>query len=324
MRRRSLAVIGVAAALLAALVAAPSSRSTPFSLAVVRADGVLLPFAHFDGKWKDEWPPSSRKIEVPITLDAVPDDWWPDDTPELGWNLWAFDGDARRIEVTEPFLTPLYCGAVIGLRTTYAPAAPPPALSEQPYPKIGLATTGDVVVEPITIVDEGSDDWRRIEARLAGTFDRAESQAIGREWAFGWGFPVRSEDRVGSPVTLEAVYRAPHDTPGSVAYFIEASRRYEVRREVTGDTECDLVTFAWGWAIAEPGGGLTLRLDAYITDCRRGGASVMFPLGQLRIDGRVLWVAQWSGWEEETYAVVEIPRDLDTRVLIRTLAGRCW
>ena len=50
----------------------------------------------------------------------------------------------------------------------------------------------------------------------------------------------------------------------------------------------------------------------------------MHPLGLLRLDGRVLWVAQWSGWEEETYAVVEVPRDLDVKTLIRTQAGSCW
>jgi len=323
MRRPSLAVLGLAAAAVAAAPAASAFRPTPFSLAVARADGVILPFAHFDGKWKQEWPFPPKKVEVPIGIADVPKGWWPDGTPELAWNLWTFDGDARRIEVTEPFLTPLYCGAVVGLRTSYGPAGPPPPLSDQPYPKIGLATTGDVVVEPITVVEEGSDDWRRLEARLVEPFDQAEGEAIGREWAFGWGFPVRSEDRAGKPVTLEAVYRAPHETPGSVAYFIEASRRYETSRW-SQDEPCDLVTFAWGWAIGEPGGGLTLKVDAYITDCRRGGVNVMYPLGLLRLDGRVVWVAQWSGWEEETYAVVEVPRDLDTKTLSQTRAGRCW
>ncbi len=323
MRPPSLAILGLTAAALAASPVAPSFRTPPFSLAVVRADGVIFPFAHFDGKWKHEWPIPPKKVEVPIGLADVPSDWWPDDTPELAWNLWTFDGDARRVEVTEPFLTPLYCGAVVGLRTSYTPAGLPPALSEQPYPKIGLATTGDVVVEPLTMVEEGSDDWRRLEARLVESFDRAEAEAIGKEWAFGWGFPVRSEDRVGAPVVLEAVYRAPHETPGTVAYFIEASRRYEVRRW-DEDPPCDLVTFVWGWAIAGPGGALTLKMNAYITDCWRNGASVMFPLGLVRLDGRVLWVAQWSGWDEESYAVVEVPRDLEVKTLIRTQAGSCW
>ena len=323
MRRPSLAALGLAAAALAASPVAQRSSSTPFSLAVVRADGVLFPFAHFDGGWKQEWPMPRRSVEVPIGLGDVPSGWWPDDTPELAWNLWTFDGDARRIELTEPFLTPLYCGAVIGLRTTYKPDAPPPPLKEQPYPKIGLATTGDVVVEPITVVEQGSDDWRRIEARLVDAFDDAEKQAIGREWAFGWGFPVRSSDRAGRPVTLEAVYRAPHEQPGTIAYFIEASRRYDARRD-NEDLLCDLVTFAWGWAIGGTTGELRLELDAFITDCWRGGASVMFPLGLVRLDGRTLWVAQWSGWDEESYAVVEVPRNLEAKTVIRTQAGRCW
>ena len=324
MRRSSLAALGLALAWLVALRAAPLLHTPPFSLAVVRADGVLLPFAHCDnGKWKNEWPFPPKKVEVPIALTDVPSDWWPDDTPEVSWNVWTFDGDARRVEVTHPFMTPVYCGAVVGLRTSYAPAGMPPPLSAQPYPKIGLATTGDVVVEPITVVDDGSDDWRRIEARLADPFARAENDAIGREWAFGWGFPVRSDVRAGTPVTLEAVYRAPHETPGTIAYFFEASRRYDVAR-YNQDSPCDLVTFVWGWALAAPGGDLTLKADAYLTDCWRGGASVMFPLGLLRLDDRVLWVAQWSGWEEEMYAVVEVPRDLNVKTLFRTLAGRCW
>jgi hypothetical protein len=64
-------------------------------------------------------------------------------------------------------------------------------------------------------------------------------------------------------------------------------------------------------------------LRANFTDCRRYGITVLLPLGLLRADGRYLWVGQWSGWESENYAVVEIGADLVAKTLISTRAGIC-
>src|SRR5687768_7830268 len=55
---------------------AGQSRDQRINLAVLRADGILLPFASFDGNWKSSWPDSLRDIELPAGVAAVPRDWW--------------------------------------------------------------------------------------------------------------------------------------------------------------------------------------------------------------------------------------------------------
>lgn len=330
MRRPASVALACVAVLIGASPLA-SERTPPFSLGVVRADGVLIPFTHFDGwRWNTSWPFPPSRVDVPLGLRDVPSKWWPDRTPELAWNVWTGDGDVRRVEVTAPFWTPVLCDGVVGLRTTYTPAGPVPPPLVQPYPKIGLATTGDVVVEPITVVPRDSEDWVRLEVQVATRFTAAENEALKSGWRDWWRqgpgrwtHPVPEAQRATGPITLEAVYRAPYVEPGSMLYFFEATRRYE-RRGTDETPACDLVTFAWGWMMVEASGEISLDLSAAITDCERWGINVMFPLGLLRLDGRVVWAAQWSGWDEELYLVAEVPPDLDVKRFVEVRAGDCW
>ena len=56
--------------------------------------------------------------------------------------------------------------------------------------------------------------------------------------------------------------------------------------------------------------------------CNRYGASYMLPLGVVRIAGRLFWLAQFSGWDHERYAVLEIkPKKVE--VMFSTWGGGC-
>ena len=47
----------------------------PFSLAILRRDGKLLPFATYDGRWRNHWPtPGEGRMSIPIRLDEIPRD----------------------------------------------------------------------------------------------------------------------------------------------------------------------------------------------------------------------------------------------------------
>jgi hypothetical protein len=76
------AVAGIASLRpLAAAPPQPSSGSTGhLVVAVVRNDGLLLPFAAFDGrKWSAPWPGEiggSASPELPVSLGSVPPKWW--------------------------------------------------------------------------------------------------------------------------------------------------------------------------------------------------------------------------------------------------------
>src|SRR5262245_1351776 len=70
-------------------------------LAVVRNDGILLPFAAFNGrKWSAPWPFLHRNfgsttIELPVNLASVPRDWWGGKEPGA-WRLWPRQSETSR------------------------------------------------------------------------------------------------------------------------------------------------------------------------------------------------------------------------------------
>jgi hypothetical protein len=56
--------------------------------------------------------------------------------------------------------------------------------------------------------------------------------------------------------------------------------------------------------------------------CDRYGASYMFPFGVMRLDGKLFWLAQFSGWNGERFVVVEItPKSVEAR--INVFGGGC-
>src|SRR5690242_19293191 len=78
---------------------AGQAGSERFTLGVMRADGILLPFAAFDGKnWTTPWPAENRRIDgrpidLPENLQAVPREWWGKDVP-AEWRVWPRTGAA--------------------------------------------------------------------------------------------------------------------------------------------------------------------------------------------------------------------------------------
>ena len=86
----------VAAVLLAghdALPAAPQDRPPEFVLGVLRADGLVSPFATFDGRrWRSRWPDRVRNIDLPISLEDVPENWWGVEPPPKAMTISSWAG----------------------------------------------------------------------------------------------------------------------------------------------------------------------------------------------------------------------------------------
>src|SRR5215207_217863 len=60
--------LALASALLLTSPVAPIAalQADRFTLGVMRRDGVVLPFAAYDGNWSTPWPVSLRTVDVPI------------------------------------------------------------------------------------------------------------------------------------------------------------------------------------------------------------------------------------------------------------------
>jgi hypothetical protein len=289
-------------------------------LAVVRRDGLLIPFAAYKGSsWSSPWPAGTSGIDLPVNLAAVPEKWWGDERP-VSWVLHLIDGSTRSIALVAPRVFLAFCRSRIGIQTDYHPAEPLPPTPADPFPKDGLAVSGSADVLPIESVDPRSPDAANLLRSLTGEIDKAESSTIAAiQRQDGWNHPVAAKERQARPVVMEAWYRAPMDDPAWVASYVEAVRSYPPRPE---DKGCGLETFVSGWVhqnVKDPS-KMRAQLAARVTYCDRVGVKYMLPFGRIHAGGRLHWVYQLSGFEGEWYEVVRV-EPLKLRFVVEAFGG---
>ena len=297
-----------------------------FTLAVLRRDGVIVPFANYSGgNWSNRWPTPFVDADVPITLRDVPGRWWGREGPSTTWTLWPLRGKFRPIHVTGAVLFDTHCVSNIGLKTDYEASEPIPPPFLHHHPKDGLAVTGDLPIERIEVLDEALPEWAPLREGLQQAvlrdIDVAESRAVP-------SFPFTTEywrrlikGRTTTPVKLETVCRSPWLKPGTFLYYFEALRRYQQPRGES-PAGCDLIAFTQGFARFTGTSVGHANIGATLTDCQLAAADYMLPLGAFRIDGRLYWAAQWAGRGHERYSVIEIG-DKTVKYIVETPGGGC-
>src|SRR5262249_47343551 len=113
-------------ALLAASVLA-AERAAPFTVGVLRRDGIVVPFATYDGRsWSERWPKPTDDLSIPVTVGSVPSKWWGPTGPLDTWQAWVEGGEPRSVKVLQPDWVDAHCVRQIGLRTDYQPNQIPP------------------------------------------------------------------------------------------------------------------------------------------------------------------------------------------------------
>lgn len=273
-------------------------------LAVLRRDGIILPFAAFKGNdWSQPWPYPTVTTEVPVTLSAVPEGWW-GGTPFGEWTAIGPGGASVPVRLRSPILVPVCQERRIGIRTDYTSKEPPAPMIVQPYPKDGLAVTSGVRVEPIEIVAATSQERATLMAAIAGEIADAEEETIRALRRTRFKHPIERQARRAAAAQLEAWYRAPMDAHGWTLSWIEAAKRYPPRPDEEG---CGLETIVSGWVQhnaleKQPRAQLTAR----VTYCDREGVTYMLPFGLVRTRGRLHWVYQLSGTGQEWYQVMQV------------------
>src|SRR2546426_11122598 len=161
----------------AAALGAAEPPIPPFAAGVLRRDGVVIPFAVFDGKsWSDRWPKPSLDLTVPTDVSSVPSRWWGATGPLDTWYAWIGASAPRPLKVVQPDWIDAHCVRQIGLHTDYRSEQLPPPPGEQPYPKDGLAIAPSRPVEPIVIVPPAGPEASSMVAELKDAFNRAERQ----------------------------------------------------------------------------------------------------------------------------------------------------
>lgn len=293
----------------------------PFAVAVLRRDGVLVPFAHYDGRrWSNPWPQPSPRPEVPITLEGVSRKWLKNHNPAGPWAMWTIDGKTTPLEVKMPVVFEAHCLSNVGLQTTYESPERVPLPHVHPHPKDAVAVLGDIRLGEIEIAQPDAPALKTLATseELHEWFAKAERNAIN---ALGrWTHPHPAEARAAHPIKIEALYWTRYPPGGAVAYF-EATRTYKWPGDK--DAGCDLITQVQGWMVTDPSGALSPHtINGSVFDCEMRGAAFMLPLGRFSLNGKVHWIVQWSGWGYERYAVIEVA-DRRVRTVQLSSGGGC-
>jgi hypothetical protein len=288
---------------------AGTSPDSPFTVGVLRRDAVIVPFARFDGKhWHQVWPQPQDNPEVPVDIRNVPKRWWGAGGTASTWLASITGRTPVTLHVRQPDLIRAYCLRQVGLRTDYAPAEPVPPFDEHPYPKDGLAVTPPRDVEPVQILDPESAELGLIRPFVTRAFNNIEREIEGH--------PVQRKMREATDPRIEAGYSY-GDRPRY--YYVEAVREY--RTDPNGD-DCRAAAVGHAWIVRD-GGPLTV-LTSYVVvqDCARSSMRYMNPLGIIRAGGKLFWVAQFAGWDDEYYHVIALtPRAVETAFI--RLGGQC-
>src|SRR5437870_165711 len=109
------------ALLLAAAAPIVGQGRSAFGLGVLRRDGVLIPFAAYNGRsWTTDWP-GVDSPELPISVDSIPKRWWGAPGPAAPWTAWLLDGTSRPLALKKPEHLRVFCGTHLGVQTDYPP-----------------------------------------------------------------------------------------------------------------------------------------------------------------------------------------------------------
>jgi len=311
------AAVVIAATAVASFASAPVA---PFMVGVLRRDGVILPFAEFDGKhWTVPWPAAGLDdVDIPINLEAISRRWWGRLGPRLAWRLFENGRPAGSVRVTAPAVVAGMCAPQIGLLTDYRARDPLPFGAPRPYPKDALAVSPDAPIESIRTLTDRDPEWTSIGPLLKKEFDRQEDE-LASVWTLQRDpHPIGEDERHAGAISVEAMYG--YDDGSRQTYYVEASRTYDHSND-----ERAICAVAFGGAFFERDSGGRFRsdgVDLRVEPCDRRGIGYMLPFGVVRARSHTYWIAQLSGRDSELYEVIDFKRP-KAEVAAWASAGRC-
>lgn len=336
MRTLPLGALAVACGLAAGAIGLSAADAPTVTFAVIRGDGILIPFATRAGdRWTNTWPVPDKQADVPARLADVPTSWWGKAGPATAWQAWFVSGGTAPATAAKATWYMAHCEHGVGLQTGVTARPPLPAPTVSPYPKLGLATAGDVEVRPIEVLDSRHALGSALPDVLFERFRASEAREYLALAAQPDGYrPVKSPTRLPGTIRLDALYRMPRPD-GQFLYYFELIRRYPEAPDggpskITGSHEraagdCQGMSFASGWFL----GTATkippnIDVQVQLVSCDYDGASVMQPLGYVTDARGAFWIGQVSSWDRERYLVLRSSgRRAVPDVVVATRAGAC-
>jgi hypothetical protein len=299
-----------------------SSSGASFTLGVLRRDGIIVPFATYDGnRWANRWPAAGHRQDIPISIADSPKGWWLRERPVPTWVAWPLRGDSQVVHVRNPVNLTVECQPHVGLQTDYSSVEPPVSPKMQPYPKDGLASAGDVLVEPVAILDGKSAEWAKVSAEVASMIAATETSLLASSHV---DLRYSESERQKKAFTVEVLFRSPGPRPGTTLLYFEGIKRYSriPAERLTYSLGPDVLTYAVGYVVIDQQAPPKISETVTLSDSRRDGLVYTMVLGSFRVDGRLFWAVQRSGWGYERYDILEITGP-EIKTAFKTPGGGC-
>jgi hypothetical protein len=283
-------------ALAVVLTATGSAQPQRFALAIVRLDGRLVPFAAYEsGRWQRAWPEADEAVDVDgKPMPEMPTIWRRHGRSiPATWHAWPAAG-GRPIEVHTHGLeiVEAHCQTQVALATDL-----PEMKAEHPL-KFGVAVDANLPLRSIQSVSRSDAAWSTAERAVRANFSKLEAAQV-KESLESW--------RRESPpprIKIRELYRE-SSVADSLMYFV-AEKQYRRARN-PHDPSCGAATIIAGWLVLTQTGTWAIwDPRVFLTDCDEKEASTAWPMASLQVSGRLFWVLQQHGWEDEHYIVVEI------------------
>ncbi len=312
--------------LLAALlspVAGLAASHTPFIVAVVRDDGVMLPVATFDrGRWRTPWPGPAKEALVPVRLDDCPLAWWGLPVAPREW-IFHTTGQVPRPIVPDGVTWVLaHCQQQVALHSRAArrePFRPPDGTRA---PKHGIAVAGDAAITLPRPVAAGSPEAAALLDALQQVFNHHERMMLAGDYFAVYTPPVDGAERDRMPVQALSIHAGRGRTGGDV-YFVELERRYARRRPA--DLQwCDEVTYMNGWAHRGRDDRMELSfITRAVTSCLLDTVVRAVPRAVIDTPRGPVWLVEEYRPDAEAFGVYLAPDRDGAELITRRFAGAC-
>jgi len=307
-----------------ARVPAQTASDDTFIVGILRADGVIAPFARYaNRKWTNPWHKSKPDDQTndQATIADLEKPWFQSFVKPSGeWYLWSPAGDAKTIKTSDAVQVCSHCAQVWGLTSDYPNQEKPE--KNQCVRNLGTVLSEKKPARTMEKLTDASGDWKQMMTFLGPEFVRTESSGLLDTISHYTAQLPPAEERARKPLSILNLYRSQITDDGQLLFYFEASKEYPKPPD-SNDVGCDNISLLGGWALRDAQGNLAL-LDSQFnpTDCdwKEGGRVLPFVI--LQLDGKTFAIVEEDSYEGESYTILEIRNDGVRRVL-ETYAGSC-
>ena len=283
----------------------------PIAVGAIRVDGILVPFATFDGRaWRNHWPETQYGQNIRtlgrIPIATLPQHWWGGHPPVLRWWVLRRAALSTPVAVTGGSFVESLCGVSPALSTDFVSGVPfrhrnAGLFLDGGAPPAGVASSSASIASPIDRVEAGSSDFPPVHRLLVELFAKLEPGV----------WPGRTIPETAKAPRVTGLYAS--NLPDGVRLFaFRAERPLPFGR-----------TALVGWIRQDSSLKATVTsVRAFEADPDGKGEMVLHPEGMITLEGRTFWFGRGSGYEASTYVVLDVT-EREPAMVLKVDAGMC-